>query len=76
MGFSIFEQNLFLDVIYSLLQLLLDDRMPRMQEGGQLIRAMNVLMLQLMETANKTQPSESFGGVLCNRNKQGGEVNA
>lgn len=59
MALSIYKQTL-LDVISSLLQLLLDDRMPRIQEGGQLMRAMNVLMLKVMENANKTQLFESL----------------
>lgn len=53
MAHSIYKQTL-LDVISSLLQLLLDNRMPKIQEGSQLMRAMNVLMLKVMENANKT----------------------
>eukprot|EP00803_Ostreobium_quekettii_P007309 evm.model.scf_1455.1 EVM.evm.TU.scf_1455.1 scf_1455:6723-19697(-) len=59
MALAIDKQTL-LDVISSLLQLLLDDRLPRVQEGAQLMRAMNVLMLKVMENANKTQLFESL----------------
>ncbi|CAD7700615.1 unnamed protein product [Ostreobium quekettii] len=59
MALAVDKQTL-LDVISSLLQLLLDDRLPRIQEGGQLMRAMNVLMLKVMENANKTQLFESL----------------
>lgn len=40
--------------IGELLLRLLDDRVPRIEEGGQLVRALNLLMLKILENANRT----------------------
>jgi cytoskeleton-associated protein 5 len=37
-----------------LLLRLLDERVPRIEEGGQLVRALNLLMLKVLENANRT----------------------
>jgi cytoskeleton-associated protein 5 len=41
-------------VIGELLLRLLDDRVARIEEGGQLVRALNLLMLKILENANRT----------------------
>ena len=40
--------------IGELLLRLLDDRVARIEEGGQLVRALNLLMLKILENANRT----------------------
>lgn len=42
------------DLITELLLWLLDDRVPRMDDGGQLLKALNVLMLKILDNADRT----------------------
>ncbi|GAB2298703.1 Protein MICROTUBULE ORGANIZATION 1, variant 2 [Dionaea muscipula] len=42
------------DLITELLLWLLDERVPRMDDGGQLLKALNVLMLKILDNADRT----------------------
>ncbi|CAO2823819.1 unnamed protein product [Amaranthus hypochondriacus] len=42
------------NLITELLLWLLDDRVPRMDDGGQLLKALNVLMLKILDNADRT----------------------
>lgn len=47
------QKSTLKDTIACLLTLLLDERLPRIHEGAQLMKAMNVLVLQMLEVCNK-----------------------
>ncbi|KAK9814323.1 hypothetical protein WJX72_004049 [[Myrmecia] bisecta] len=49
------------ECISALLCKLLDERVPSLQEGGQLLKALNVLMLKILDNSNR---SYSFGALL------------
>ncbi|GMH42322.1 hypothetical protein BSKO_10241 [Bryopsis sp. KO-2023] len=47
------QRSTLKDTLGCLLTLLLDDRLPRVHEGTQLMKAMNVLVLRMLEMCNK-----------------------